>query len=136
MPRTTLHWQQLEEAGFRSRFSCCYSDEELFAPIPDHWTSAGVPLPDHREQEPLLEERLERAIDIASSLLESGPALYLHCWAGRERSALVAVGLMAKEKRGDLFEALEWVRRCHPAASPIYAHLEMLDQIIKRRAVS
>lgn len=135
MPRSALHWQQLDEAGFRSRFSCCYSEENTFAPVPVHWTSAGVPLPDHREQEPLLEEKLELAIATASSLLENRPPLYLHCWAGRERSALIAVALMAREKRGDLFEALEWVRRCHPPASPIYDHLEVLDQIVRRKLI-
>lgn len=80
----------------------------------------------------MLEERLELAITAARSLLESGPPVYLHCWAGRERSPLVAVGVMAYEKNGNIFEALEWVRRCHPAASPVYGHLEMLDQILRK----
>lgn len=132
MPRSLRHWQQLEEAGFRSRFSCCYPNEEVVS-IPDHWSSIGVPLPDHREQEPMLEERLDFAISSARSLLESSPPVYLHCWAGRERSPLVAVGLMAYEKSGDLFEGLEWVRRCHPAASPIYGHLELLDEILRNK---
>lgn len=131
MPRSLQHWQQLEEAGFRSRFSCCYCDEEVVS-IPAHWSSDSIALPDHREQEPMLAERLELAIASARFLLESGPPVYLHCWAGRERSPLVAVGVMAHEKRGDLFEALEWVRRCHPQASPLYGHLELLDQILRK----
>lgn len=131
MPRSLQHWQQLEEAGFHSRFSCCYSHEEVVS-VPAHWSSDRVALPDHREQEPMLEERLELAITAARSLLESGPPVYLHCWAGRERSPLVAVGVMAYEKNGNIFEALEWVRRCHPAASPVYGHLEMLDQILRK----
>lgn len=133
MPRSVQHWQQLEEAGFRSRFSCCYSQEEVVA-SPPHWTSARVALPDHREQEPMHEERLYLAIASARALIETGPPVYLHCWAGRERSALVAVGLMAQEKGGDLFAALEWVRRCHPAASPLYEHLELLDQILRKQS--
>jgi protein-tyrosine phosphatase len=133
MPRSQLHWQQLEEAGFLARFSCCYPDEEIFAPIPEHWRSAGVALPDHREQEPMQPERLDLAITTARNLLEADAPMYLHCWAGRERSALIAVGLMVQERGGDLFAALEWVRRCHPAASPIYGHLEILDQLLLKQ---
>jgi len=31
-----------------------------------------------------------------------------------------------------VFEALDWVRRCHPAASPIYGHLDVLDQVLRQ----
>ena len=131
MPANTLHWQQLEEAGLRGRFSCCYPQEEGLAPIPQGWQSARVSIPDHRQQEGLKPERLLMALSTAEALLDEGAPVYLHCLAGIERSPLIAVGLTARRRKIDIYAALEWVRRCHPAALPIYDHLELLEQVLK-----
>ncbi len=72
MPRHPGHWQQLELAGFRSRFSCCYAQEEKLSPVPDQWRSTSVALPDHREQEPLTPERLKEHLDILDQILKAG----------------------------------------------------------------
>jgi protein-tyrosine phosphatase len=131
MPRSLSHWQQLEDAGLRSRFSCCYPYEHEFEPIPSHWRSVQFSLPDHRRQEPLQLARLSEALDAAQSLfLESAP-LYLHCMAGIERSPLIAVGLTARARQLSLFDALDWVRRCHPPSLPIYSHLDLMEQILR-----
>ncbi|MFN5119194.1 MAG: hypothetical protein ACK5FE_13765 [Cyanobacteriota bacterium] len=132
MPRTEAHWQQLEEAGFKARFSCCYPEEQRFAPIPPHWKTAGVAIPDHREQETLTEEKLFEAIQTAENLLKESYPIYLHCLAGRERSSLMAIALTARSKKIDIFSSLDWVRRCHPAASPLYDQLELLEMLLKK----
>ena len=130
LPFTRDHWQQLSQAGFRSRFSCCYPEEE-FAPAPDNWNSVCVSLPDHRQQEPLTELRLRHALNTAEEMLQGDKLpVYLHCLAGKERSSLIAVGLIAKRRNMDIFTALEWVRRCHPAAQPIYEQLDLMDKIL------
>lgn len=132
MPGGASHWLQLEDAGFRSRFSCCYPNEKTFSQVPPHWSSNSVSLPDHRQQEQLSPERLLVAIDAADAMINERSPLYLHCFAGRERSSIVAIGLTARRRSIDLFEALEWVRRCHPTASPIYEHLDILEGLIRK----
>jgi protein-tyrosine phosphatase len=127
MPSTPFHWQQLEDAGLRSRFSCCYAYEAELAAIPSHWRSERVALPDHRRQEELEVDRLVLALNRAESLLLDSPPLYLHCLAGIERSPLIAIGLTARVRHLSLFDSLDWVRRCHPASLPIYSHLELLE---------
>jgi hypothetical protein len=131
MPRRTFQWNQLEDVGFKTRFSCCYPQENVFAPIPSDWFSANIPLPDHRQQESLDIDKLRLALSTAEELVISSSPVYLHCFAGQERSSLLAVGLTAKFKKIDVFTALEWVRRCHPISSPIYEHLEMLEVILQ-----
>lgn len=131
MPRTAAHWQQLEGAGFRSRFSCCYPDEEASAP-PDHWLQACVSLPDHRRQEILRPERLREALDAAVAIVEAQPATYLHCMAGMERSPLVAAGVVARLRGVDLLAALEVIRLCHPRAMPIYSDLDVLEAVLRQ----
>ena len=133
MPQASLHWDQLQQAGFQSRFSCCYAEEEQFgAQLPEGWSSSGVSLPDHREQEPLEAERLIKAIRSAHTLVTQNSPTYLHCLAGRERSSLMAVALTSLIKDLDIFESLDWVRRCHPRASPLYDQLELLDQVLRQ----
>lgn len=134
MPHVAEHWEQLQQAGFQSRFSCCYAEEEeqFGAKIPDSWNSSGVSLPDHRQQEPLNPDRLVQAIRTAQLLVIQNSPTYLHCFAGRERSSLMAVALTSLIKNLDIFESLDWVRRCHPKASPLYDQLEMLDQVLRK----
>jgi hypothetical protein len=131
MPRRSFQWKQLEDAGFKTRFSCCYPQENVFAPIPNDWSSANIPLPDHRQQELLGIDKLTLALTTAEQLVLTSAPVYLHCFAGQERSSLLAVGLTSKFKKIDVFSALEWVRRCHPIASPSYEYLEMLEKILK-----
>lgn len=130
IPKTDEQWQQLDSAGFRSRFSCCYPEEDVFAQPPAHWRQASVSLPDHRRQESLKPSRLNEALLSAQGLIDSVPATYIHCFAGRERSALVAVGLIAKSQNLDVFNSLDLVRLCHPQASPIFGDLDILDSLI------
>jgi hypothetical protein len=130
MPRTDRHWQQLEEAGIRSRFSCCYPEEESALIVPPGWRSDRVSLPDHRQQEPLHQERLALALERAEALVNQAAPIYLHCMAGYERSPLLAVGLTARLRGIDPLAALAWVRRCHPMAMPIYDHLVMLEMLL------
>ena len=131
MPRRTFQWNQLEEVGFKTRFSCCYPHENIFAPIPIDWSSTNIPLPDHRQQESLDIDKLKLALDTAEKLVITSAPVYLHCFAGQERSSLLAVGLTSKIKNIDVFSALEWVRRCHPISAPDYEYLEMLETILK-----
>lgn len=133
MPSSPAHWQQLEDAGLFARFSCCYPNEQGPAAVPAHWVSDGLPLPDHRRQERLELATLVKVLKRVEGLLSEGSPLYLHCLAGIERSPLVAVGLTALERDLSLFDALDWVRRCHPPAKPIVSHLELLEQLLSSR---
>jgi hypothetical protein len=130
IPRSETHWRQLEAAGFRSRFSCCYPEEEAGLILPAGWRSDGVALPDHRQQEPMQEDRLALALSRAEALMLQAPPMYLHCMAGCERSPLIAVGLTVRRRQVDMLSALDWVRRCHPMAMPIYSHLVLLEALI------
>jgi protein-tyrosine phosphatase len=132
MPKSIQHWQQLEADNFSQRFSCCYPYEHIFTPIPSHWISKEISLPDHRAQDILRADTLIRALQVANSMMNeaSGP-LYIHCFAGQERSVLVAIGLICILDKKDLFDSLNYVRSCHKKARPIYSQLDLLDQLLK-----
>lgn len=129
MPRSQQHWQALESQGVRSVLSCCDPAEGLWLP-PAAWLQAQVPLPDHRNPEALDLAELDRAINTALAFYRDAPALYLHCWAGMERSPLVAVGLLCRAESLSIFDALAQVRTLHPPARPIIRHLVALEELL------
>ena len=129
MPCTADHWQSLASQGVRSVFSCCGPEEGPWQP-PLSWHQVQLPLPDHRHPEnpdPLL---LDQAINTALQFYSNTPALYLHCWAGMERSPLVAVGLLCRAESLSIFDALAQVRRLHRAAKPMTRHLVVLESLL------
>lgn len=129
-PRLPAHWQGLEACGIRRVFSCCHPSEAPWNP-PPHWPVRQLALPDHRSPHPLEEPLLRQAIGLLEELDGQGSgALYLHCWAGQERSALMAVALLSRSEGLPLLEALAQVRRCHPQAQPIMAQLALLEQVL------
>jgi hypothetical protein len=133
MPRQLEDWKSLESNGIHKRFSCCYAEEHIFTPIPVLWKSKQVSLPDHRLQEELTSYRLVYAIEEAIKLIQqdNGP-IYLHCFAGQERSSLLAIGIVSLMNKKDLFESLAWVRQCYKQAKPLYEHLDLLEQALKQ----
>jgi hypothetical protein len=132
MPRYEDDWNLLEKNGIKKRFSCCYPEEHVFASIPKDWKSSGVSLPDHRLQEELDPEKLLFALNEAINLLSQDEApMYLHCFAGQERSALLATGIVSVTEDKDLFESLAYIRQCYPKARPLYEHLDILEKVLK-----
>ncbi|MFN9644484.1 MAG: hypothetical protein ACK6BG_05035 [Cyanobacteriota bacterium] len=132
MPRHEEDWDLLEKSGIKKRFSCCYPEEHIFAPVPRYWESSGVSLPDHRLQEELTPEKLVLALNQAITLLSKDESpMYLHCFAGQERSALLAIGIVSITENKDLFEGLAYIRQCYPRARPLYEHLDILERVLK-----
>lgn len=131
MPRRIEDWHLLESNDIKKRFSCCYAEEHVFTPIPSDWESKEVSMPDHRLQEELTTERLVYALNEIISLINKSPTpVYLHCFAGQERSSLLAVGAVCLIANKDLFEALAWVRQSHRRARPLYHQLDILEKAL------
>ena len=93
----------------------------------------SVALPDHRNQEILSSFRLIyalRSLDFLFHYRET--PVYLHCLAGRERSPLLAIGLIARMRDIDIFSAIDVVKQCHPSAKPLTQHMQKLDVLLDR----
>lgn len=131
IPKTQADWSLLESNDINKRFSCCYPQEHIYASIPSGWKSKEVSLPDHRLQEELTIEHLKYALtEIIELMTEDNGPTYLHCFAGQERSALIAVGVVCLTEKKDLFEGLAWIRQCYPQARPLYQQLEIMEKTL------
>jgi hypothetical protein len=130
-PLTADHWKTLNQVGFLSRFSCCYPSEEEGLSRPDFPIMEGrVAFPDHRNQETLSKPRLLEAIQVSMELMTQAQPLYLHCWAGQKRSALLAIAHVSLLQQISVLNAMILVKEAHPPTNPVYEHLELLNEII------
>lgn len=129
MPQTPMHWLSLEQQGVRAIFSCCEQDECPWLP-PHEWMQRRFPLPDHRNPDAMTSDMLNRAINTSMELYSTELPMYLHCWAGVERSPLVAIGLLCRAESLNLFDALAQVRYQHPIAKPLIPHLLILESLL------
>jgi atypical dual specificity phosphatase len=62
---------------------------------------------------------LEEAVSVVSAWLDQGARTYLHCRAGRQRSAAVAACVVAVRGGIEIDDALEFVTRAKPSADPL-----------------
>jgi hypothetical protein len=129
MPHTPAHWYSLQQQGVQSIFSCCDPAEGAWQP-PSEWRQRQFPLPDHRQPDAMTRELLAGALGAVLDLYLDAPPLYLHCWAGMERSPLLAVGLLCRAEGLDLFDALAQMRSQHPIAKPLVPHLVILESVL------
>lgn len=132
-PQTEQDWLMLRQAGITAVFNCCYPDEDRHLPTPPavwDWRHVRCPLPDHRAQVPLSEAMLKRSLESLCDLYADSAGLYVHCWAGQERSVLMGIGLLALQQRLTIFEALDHTKREHPQARPLFGQLALLEQVL------
>ena len=129
MPQSPDHWLALQQQGVQSIFCCCDVEEGPWMP-PQEWSQRRFPLPDHRRPDEMTSAMLDQAINAALDLYRVGPPLYLHCWAGMERSPLVAIGLLCRAESLNFFEALAQVRSQHSIAKPLIPHLLILESLL------
>ena len=73
-------------------------------------------------------EELNYCIDIINELKEFQPTL-VHCYAAMERSPLVCIAYLMKEKNITKQVALEYLMQVHPGTSPLPEQLDVLNYL-------
>lgn len=132
-PQSELDWRQLRRAGINAVFNCCFPDEDRHLPtVPEAWgwNCQRVSLPDHRAQVPLSEQTLKSNLEVLHDLYVASDSLYIHCWAGQERSVLMGIGLLAYGQQMTIFEALDHTKRHHPPSRPLFGQLALLEEVL------
>jgi protein tyrosine/serine phosphatase len=117
---------ELEREGVSAVLSLCREQEgPLAVELGRVFAWRRVPLPDHRGPEPLTPAHLERALETLAVLRVHGP-VYVHCAAGVERSPLVAMAWLMRQRGLGRLQALEYLMQTHPGTSPLPEHLALL----------
>jgi protein-tyrosine phosphatase len=88
-----------------------------------------VVLPDHRAGRMPGAEELAQALAALAALRQQGP-VFVHCVAAMERSPLVCLAWLMRQRGLSPQRALDYLMQVHPGTSPLPGQLELLAQFV------
>lgn len=129
LPKTFEDIDFLKKEGVDCILSLCDKNEgDLPENLNKFFFCERFVLPDHSsERIPTIEE-INKSLVILKNLLKKG-AVYVHCYAGIERSPLLCMAYLISHKNIDRQTALEYMMQTHPKTNPLKGQLELLDDI-------
>ena len=123
------HLLMLKDIGIKSVLSLC-SEAEATPPngFYDNFICSRFILPDHRAGRiPELDE-LKKALNILRESMINKP-VFIHCVAAIERSPLICMAWLIKEKGLSPLNALEYMTEVHPRTNPLAGQLSLLNDL-------
>jgi hypothetical protein len=128
-PRAERHLERLAAEGVRGVLSLS-GEEEALPPsgLEQRFACRRVVLPDHRVGRMPLAEELAQALAALAQLREEGP-VFVHCVAAMERSPLVCLAWLVRQRGLSPQRALDYMMQVHPGTSPLPGQLELLEII-------
>jgi protein-tyrosine phosphatase len=111
----------------RGVLSLC-SEEEAPPPegLEQRFACRRVVLPDHRAGRMPAAEELGQALAALAQLRQEGP-VFVHCVAAMERSPLVCLAWLVRQRGLSPQRALDYLMQVHPGTSPLPGQLELLE---------
>ena len=126
VPRKNSDLLSLKSANIKSIFSLIDLNESI---ISDNeltgFTFKRLVLPDHKWNRGPYMNELIKALEILDDLLLRGP-VFIHCYAAVERSPMVCIAWLMKNKRLSFDQSLDYVMSVHSGTSPIPLQIKLL----------
>ena len=85
-------------------------------------------LPDHKSKRFPSKFEIVSALNLLEAMIQKGP-VYVHCFAGVERSPLICIAYLMKNQNIDLQDALEYLMQTHPITNPLKGQLDIISQL-------
>jgi len=132
-PREESDLLILKDFGINSVLSLCSESE---APPPsgfyENFNCSRLVLPDHKAGRiPELIE-LINALKMLEKSMYNAP-VFIHCVAAIERSPLVSMAWLIREKNLTPITALEYMIQVHPRTNPLAGQLSLLNELMKNK---
>lgn len=112
-----------------------FSKNIFFTPIsPKDWEKLGVAVCHIQTADfsPLLLEDIYNALDFMEEQVQKGKIVYVHCKAGRGRSATVVICYLIRKYRWSVREALSYVKYKRPLICPNKSQLEIIEEFYRQ----
>ncbi len=123
--------QTIQSKGIISILSLCsISESKPPEELEQMFYAKRIVLPDHKYKREINVDEINKALDVLSELLTNGPVL-VHCFAAVERSPLICMGWLIRNKGLSLQEALDYLMQIHAGTSPLSSQIKILNRIIK-----
>ena len=132
LPRELNDFEKLHEKGIKSIMSLCSKEEtniskEIIQEI-KKFEIIQYPLPDHRYNKLPSTNEVNEAIEILNNLIKKGP-VFIHCYAGLERSPLICMAWLIKYKKLKIFESLQYMMEVNKGTNPLPGQLKILENL-------
>ena len=129
LPKKNKHLNFLKSKNIKSIFTLCAKEEgEIETNIEDFFFCERYVLPDHTSKKLPSLDQIRKSIEILENLMRKGP-VYLHCFAGVERSPLICIAYLITKKNIDVQNALEYMMQIHPRTNPLKGQLDILNKL-------
>ena len=128
-PLKKSHLEYLANKNIKSILNLCNEEE---APIDDNFKSIfnfkRYTLPDHKVNRKIEFHDIKDIIKIIESLKTSG-AVYIHCFAGVERSPLICMAWLISKHKLSPQRALDYLMEVHKGSNPLPSQYKLLSHI-------
>ena len=128
-PLKKSHFEYLADKNIKSILNLCNEEE---APINEDFKSIfnfkRFKLPDHKVNKEIEIHEIKEIINIIESLKTSG-AVYVHCFAGVERSPLICMAWLISKHKLSPQRSLDYLMEVHKGSNPLPSQYKLLSQI-------
>ena len=128
-PTNIQHVNKIKDYGINAVLSLCDMKEiSSEINIEDYFLYKNIILPDHKYKDLLTIEKLNQALDGLDEIYSKGP-VYIHCAAAVERSPLVCMAWIIKNKKLSPYQALDYLMEIHKGTNPLPHQFKLLFKI-------
>ena len=125
-PRSETHLKILKQKKIISILTLCDPLEgQLSTQFQEEFNCENFIIPDHRSKRLPTKNEIDLVINLLEKLILKGP-VYVHCFAGVERSPLVCMAYLMKHNKISRQDALEYLMQIHPSTNPLKGQLDIL----------
>ena len=108
---------------------CDKKDEYSSEGLSENFKLSFFSLPDHKSGKLPKINEIEDAVSILDELISKHNPVFVHCYAGAERSPLVCIAWLIKNRGLNMIDALEYLNENHQACNPLPEQLNILNKL-------
>lgn len=124
------HLMILKREGINSVLTLCSSKEvNISKDINNYFTHNSFILPDHTFKKYPQTDEIISVLEILEDLIRKGP-VYVHCFAGIERSPLICMAWLIKKYKMGVNESLRYMMSIHKKTNPLPGQLDCLHKLV------
>ena len=109
----------------RNEFDLLEIDNKKQLLIYKEFNSVNLSLPDHNSKRLATKSEIENAVNNLEKLLRSG-SVFMHCHAAVERSPLISIAYLIKNKKLNLIQSYEYVKQQNKTTNILLEQLKYI----------
>ena len=121
------HLMILKREGINSVLTLCSSKEvNISKDINNYFTHNSFILPDHTFKKYPQTDEIISVLEILEDLIRKGP-VYVHCFAGIERSPLICMAWLISKHKLSPQRSLDYLMEVHKGSNPLPSQYKLLS---------